>query len=107
MFKKNGFKLFICAMVAAFFLALPFVVTSLNGAEKNESEYKSAISEHMQREHGVSIASYQSFDSGSGAFAKVIVRAGLEGSGSIDLSAEITVDKNYNISSCSLCDLGI
>lgn len=49
----------------------------------------------MQREHGVSIASYQSFDSGSGAFAKVIVRAGLEGSGSgsIDMSAQITVDK--------------
>ena len=44
MLKRDGFKLFICAMVAAFFLALPFVVTSLNGAEKNESEYKSAIS---------------------------------------------------------------
>ncbi len=82
MLKRDGFKLFICAMVAAFFLALPFVVTSLNGAEKNESEYKSAISEHMQREHGVSIASYQSFDSGSGAFSKFIVRAGLDGSGS-------------------------
>lgn len=40
MLKRDGFKLFICAMVAAFFLALPFVVTSLNGAEKNESEYK-------------------------------------------------------------------
>ena len=32
MLKRDGFKLFICAMVAAFFLALPFVVTSLNGA---------------------------------------------------------------------------
>lgn len=35
MFKKNGFKLFICAMVATIFLALPFVVYSLNNKDKN------------------------------------------------------------------------
>lgn len=40
MLKRDGFKLFICAMVAAFFLALPFVVTSLNGAEKTNRSIK-------------------------------------------------------------------
>ena len=81
----------------------------LSGCGKSESEYKSAISEHMRSEHGVSIDSYESFsisDNG-GASANVNVTEWLEGGGSIGMRAQLTVDEECNISSCSWCDLGI
>lgn len=80
----------------------------LSGCGKSESDYKSAISEHMRSEHGVYIDFYQSFDyDNEGASADVNVTAGLEGGGSIGMSAQLTVDEDCNISSCSWCDLGI
>ena len=85
------------------------ILFCLSGCGKSESEYKSAISEHMRSEHGVSIDSYESFsisDNG-GASANVNVTAGLEGGGSIGMRAQLTVDEECNISSCSWCDLGI
>lgn len=81
----------------------------LSGCGKSESEYKSAISEHMRSEHGASIDSYESFsisDNG-GASANVNVTAEIEGGGSIGMRAQLTVDEECNISSCSWCDLGI
>ena len=82
----------------------------LSGCGKSESDYKSAISEHMRSEHVVlSIDSYESFsisDNG-GASASVNVTAPIEGGGSIGMRAQLTVDEECNISSCSWCDLGI
>lgn len=81
----------------------------LSGCGKSESEYKSAISDHMRSEHGVSIDSYEIFSirDNDGASANVNVTAGLEGGGSIGMRALLTVDEDCNISSCSWCDLGI
>lgn len=84
----------------------------LNGcgkSEPDESEYKVAISEHMHSEHGVSIESYKnfSFSESGGASADVSVLAELDGGGSMGMSAQLTVDEDCNISSCSWCDLGI
>lgn len=77
---------------------------------KSEAEYKSAISQHMQNEHGSRVTSYQSFsihDHG-GASATINVAATLEGGiGSIEMTNELSVDENGNISVCDWCDLGI
>lgn len=103
---KKFIKLSSIIMVISMVISMLFC---LSGCGKSESAYKSAISEHMRSEHGVSIDSYQSFniyDNGA-ASADVNVTAGFEGGGSIGMSAQITVDEECNISSCSWCDLGI
>lgn len=83
---------------------------SLFGHGRSESDYKSAMSEHMQNEHKSSINSYTSFNiyDDGGAYAEVQVTAHLAGSdGTIGMSNKLSVDKDCNISSCSWCDLGI
>lgn len=82
----------------------------LFGYGRSESDYKSAMSEHMKNEHKSSITSYTSFNiyDDGGAYADVQVTASLAGSsGTIGMSNELAVDKDGNISSCSWCDLGI
>lgn len=83
------------------------MIFCLNGCGKSESEYKSAISEHMSKKHGISIISYESFsisDNG-GAFAKLGVMAPLaRGDGNIEVSVKVSVDDECNVSSCPWCD---
>lgn len=86
------------------------ILFSLSGCGKSESEYKSAISQHMRSEHGVSINSYESFNisNNGGASANLSVTAHLAyGEGTIEMSADISVDNECNVSSCSWCNLGI
>lgn len=85
------------------------ILFCLSGCGKSESDYKSAISDHMRSEHGVSIDSYQSFNiyDDGGASADVAVTAQTDFGASIGMSAQLTVDEDCNISSCSWCDLGI
>lgn len=81
----------------------------LNGCAKSEADYKSAISEHMGTEHGVSIRAYSNFrirEDGS-ASADISIPVGVEGGGSMDMNNSLTVDKDCHISSCGWCKLGL
>lgn len=81
----------------------------LSGCGKSETEYKSAMSEHMIKEHGVSINSYESFtisDNG-GASGILNVTAQLaDMDGTIEMNAEVSVDDECNVIYCSWCDFG-
>lgn len=82
------------------------ILFCLSGCGNSESDYKSAISEHMRIQHDVSIDSYQRFniyDNGV-AHAYVNVTTGLEVGESGGMSAKLTVDEYCNITSCSFCD---
>lgn len=85
------------------------VMLCLSGCSKTESEYKSAISEHMRNEHGVQYVSYNSFrinDNGS-AEADINVTVATIGDGSMGMRNELTLDKECKISSCGWCSLGL
>lgn len=51
----------------------------LSGCGKSESDYKSAISEYMRSEHGVSIDSYEGFSISDNGGASVNVTVEVEG----------------------------
>lgn len=64
----------------------------LSGCGKSESDYKSAISEHMRSEHGVYINSYQSFDyDNKGASADANVTEGHLVRGAIRRNTQVCI----------------
>lgn len=97
---KKLIKLSLIALVIS-------ILFCLNGCGKDESDYKSAISEHMKNFHGVTINSYQSLsisENGS-AFANVNVSASTDFGANIGMSAQLNLDKECSITSCSWCKL--
>ena len=99
---KKRWKRFI-----AFFISTALLC--MNGCGNKEDDYKNAIAEHMKANHGVSIDSYDSFvtNDGEGARASVNVIAQMEIGGTVEMRAQLSVDKDSNISSCSWCKLGL
>lgn len=63
----------------------------------------------MRANHGVSIDSYDSFliNDGEGARASINVIAKMEMGGTVEMRAQLSVDEDSNISSCSWCKLGL
>ena len=109
---KKYIKLFSIIMVICMLFCLCGCenIESLLDRGPSESDYKAAMSAHMQNEHNASISSYTIFDiyDNGGASAQVQVTAHLAGSDStIGMSNQLRVDKDCNVSSCSWCDLGI
>ena len=91
-------------------IAVSSFLLILSGCGKSESDYKSAISNHMSEKHSSSILSYEEFDMDSnGATAKIKVSAtlGYGDGGFIELSKSISLDSECNVSSCSSCNLGM
>lgn len=98
---------------------LIFVLTGLcmcgcsmnqDNQDNKEQDCKTAIVEHMNGVHGLSINTYKSFhlnENGS-ASATVEVTVAIEnGLGSMEMSNELRLDEKHQIESCSLCDLGV
>ena len=96
------------------FIVIPIVVTALlsgyNSNEDNydESDYKSAIYEHMKQEHNANIGTYKLFKvyDGGGAHAIITITKRLYDDGIIDLSNEIELSEYLTVRSCLWCDLG-
>lgn len=90
-------------------ITIIFILICLSGCAKSEVDYKSAISEHLYSEHGVSIESYETFsiDKNGGASAEVNITTEIKSGITISMRVQLNVDKEGNITSCSWCDLGI
>ena len=77
--------------------------------EKQEQNSKAAIREHLDTIHGLSVGNYESFrlNEDCSASATVKVTVALEGLGSMEMSCELRLDESCQITSCSLCNMGI
>lgn len=77
--------------------------------EKQEQNSKAAIREHLDTIHGLSVRNYESFrlNEDCSASATVKVTVALEGLGSMEMSCELRLDESCQITSCSLCNMGI
>ena len=77
--------------------------------EKQEQNSKAAIREHLDTIHGLSVRKYESFclNEDCGASATVKVTVALEGLGSMEMSCKLRLDESCQITSCSLCNMGI
>lgn len=77
--------------------------------EKQEQSFKAAIREHLDTIHGLSVRNYESFhlNEDCSASATVKVTVALEGLGSMEMSCELRLDESCQITSCSLCNMGI
>ena len=109
---KGRFNKIIAAIVIVLLVALLGVaalkLTSnhLIGRSKSEAEYRSAVYAHITDSHGEAIDSYDSFvlsDNGE-AYITVSFKAALEMGGYLNAQADLVLDDECNIISCSLCD---
>lgn len=77
--------------------------------EKQEQNSKAAIREHLDAIHGLSVRNYESFhlNDDCSASATVKVTVALEGLGSMEMSCKLRLDESCQITSCSLCNMGI
>ena len=89
-------------------ISVLFGLSSCSG--KSASEYKSVMSAHMRNIHGVSINSYEEFNIHESGNASASVKGTAQTAdlgGTIEMSAQLTVDADGHLFSCSWCDLGI
>lgn len=109
---KGRFNKIIAAIVIVLLVALLGVaalkLTSnhLIGRSKSEAEYRSAVYAHITDSHGEAIDSYDSFvlsDNGE-AYITVSFKAALEMGGYLNAQADLVLDDECNIISCSFCD---
>ena len=109
---KGRFNKIIAAIVIVLLVALLGVaalkLTSnhLIGRSKSEAEYRSAVYAHITDSHGEAIDSYDSFvlsDNGE-AYITVTFKAALEMGGYLNAHADLVLDDECNIISCSFCD---
>lgn len=106
---------FLCSISLVFVIIIALSKMGHNPIEvrkshANTQDYKTAIAEHMKVTHGLSIDNYESFytnEDGS-ASASVKVTVAIEkGLGSMGMSADLQLNEDCRVDSCSLCDLGI
>lgn len=98
------------SLILTMIIFLPDIVYSFANKTADEADYKSAIAEHMGSKHGLSINGYKSFNmiAGGGASASVKVTVAIErGLGSMEMSPELHLDEDCQITYCSLCDIGV
>ena len=110
---KGRFNKIIAAIVIVLLVALLGVaalkLTSDHtvGRSKSEAEYRSAVYAHITDSHGEAIDSYDSFvlsDNGE-AYITVTFKAALEMGGYLNAQADLVLDDECNIISCSFCDM--
>ena len=105
---KETMKRLIAALMA--FALFCFCMSGCQAnQEKQEQNSKAAIREHLDTIHGLSVGNYESFrlNEDCSASATVKVTVALEGLGSMEMSCELRLDESCQITSCSLCNMGI
>lgn len=85
------------------------IIFCFAGCGKSEDDYKSAIYQHMKTEHGASSISYESLKirNDKSAVAHIDIAMPAQMGGTIEMSNQLTLDKDCNINSCTWCELGL
>lgn len=114
--KKKGtiIKVAVAILVIVCLLGIVLKVTKDYTNNENqdnmEQDCKTAIAEHMNGVHGLSINTFESFrinENGTATATVEVTVAVEDGLGSMEMSTQLCLDEKQQIYSCSLCDFGV